>query len=368
MRVKFKRITYIFIAAITFITTLHLGGSGDVVQAAPNVNMPGAIWYSNSNDVGFWPNNVHNAVVVYANRRTTNPNGHLHQFVDRINEANQVWRTALGINIVRTTNRSIANIIAYAGTRNEMRAILGAVGTTYWGFGAFNGPLHARVNIAGRERLVTRITTATAVHVDMPGMTLLQARQLVAHELGHTLGYDGHPTSGNVNNIMTQSSLGQGGLVVQPNEARHLRQIYNLFKRGAAVVYRAHVETTGWQGWQGCGQTGGTAGQRRQMEALQLQLHLHGIQGGIRYRAHVETIGWQPWVANGATAGTAGQARRMEAIQIELTGTVATRFHVEYRAHVENIGWQPWVRNGATAGTTGQWLQMEAIQIRLIPR
>ena len=104
------------------------------------------------------------------------------------------------------------------------------------------------------------------------------------------------------------------------------------------------------------------------MEAIRINLANTPVAGGVRYQVFARGLGWLPWVADGNQAGTTGQARPLDGIRIELTGAMASQFHVEYRVHQAGHGWLSWVRNGATAGWSLQGRQLEAIEIRLVRR
>lgn len=137
---------------------------------------------------------------------------------------------------------------------------------------------------------------------------------------------------------------------------------------GPGLVYYTHVQNEGWQSQKASGETAGTNGQSLRMEAAVIYLDSAALDGSLEYRAHVQNIGWQDWATSGEMIGTSGQALRMEAFQIVLSGEIATRYDVAYRAHVQNVGWQPWAVNGAIAGTSGQALRMEALRITLIAK
>ena len=104
------------------------------------------------------------------------------------------------------------------------------------------------------------------------------------------------------------------------------------------------------------------------MEALKIKIQNPKYSGGVQYRAHLQTTGWQGWKSNGEMAGTTGQYRRMEAVQIKLTGKMAEKYDIYYRAHVQTYGWLGWTKNGAKAGTEGMSKRMEGIQIQLVEK
>lgn len=63
----------------------------------------------------------------------------------------------------------------------------------------------------------------------------------------------------------------------------------------------------------------GTTGRSLRLEALEIKLTGDLAKAyNVVYRAYVQSIGWQPWQSNGQIVGTTGQSLRLEAIQIQL--------------------------------------------------
>ena len=141
--------------------------------------------------------------------------------------------------------------------------------------------------------------------------------------------------------------------------------------KNPSVVYRTHIQNTGWQNQKRNGAISGTTGKSLRLEGITIKLFdkgYAGISGGITYCVHIQNIGWQGWKSNGKMAGTTGKALRLEAIQIKLTGDIAKRYDVVYRVHAQNYGWMGWAKNGAKAGTAGCSYRLEAIQVKLVKK
>lgn len=134
------------------------------------------------------------------------------------------------------------------------------------------------------------------------------------------------------------------------------------------VLYKTHVQKTGWQNYVSNGKTSGTTGKALRLEGIQIKLDSPFISGGISYRTHVQKIGWQNCVSDNALSGTTGKSLRLEAISIRLTGDIAERYDVYYRVHAQKYGWLGWAKNGANAGTAGYGLRLEGIQIKLVAK
>lgn len=139
--------------------------------------------------------------------------------------------------------------------------------------------------------------------------------------------------------------------------------------RKAAIGYRTHVQSIGWQSYRYDGEMSGTSGKAKRLEAIQIKKINTDISGNIEYRTHIQSYGWEKsWKKNGAMSGTSGQAKRLEAIQIRLTGDMAEQYDVYYRVHAQSYGWLGWTSNGESAGTEGLSKRLEAIEIVLVKK
>ena len=138
------------------------------------------------------------------------------------------------------------------------------------------------------------------------------------------------------------------------------------------IKYQAHIQDIGWQGEKEEGETAGTSGQKKQIEALKINLLDKNGQlcdnDALSYRVHVQDIGWQEWKNNGEMAGTTGQRRRIEAIEMRLSEVVSEEYDLYYRCHVQDYGWLGWAKDGQKSGTTGYAKRIEAIEICLVKK
>ncbi|MCL2806640.1 MAG: L,D-transpeptidase family protein [Coriobacteriia bacterium] len=135
----------------------------------------------------------------------------------------------------------------------------------------------------------------------------------------------------------------------------------------AALEYRTHVQSIGWQNWVKGGKQAGTTGRALRAEAINIRLANSNVTGSIEYRTHVQGAGWQNWVKDGALSGTTGKALRFDILNVRLTGELAQAFDVQYRVHSAQFGWLGWTANGGHAGTSGYGHRIEALEIKLVP-
>ena len=110
----------------------------------------------------------------------------------------------------------------------------------------------------------------------------------------------------------------------------------------------------------------GVTGKAKRLEKLNITLSDGAVSGSVSYRAHVQTTGWQGWISDGGTAGVDG--KRLEAIQIKLTGEISKYCDVWYRTHIQSYGWLGWAKNGQNSGSSGLSKRVEAIQIKIVPK
>ncbi|MDO4473069.1 MAG: family 78 glycoside hydrolase catalytic domain [Eubacteriales bacterium] len=139
--------------------------------------------------------------------------------------------------------------------------------------------------------------------------------------------------------------------------------------RKAAIGYRTHVQSYGWQSYVYDGAMSGTTGEAKRLEAIQIENMDSSVSGSVQYRTHIQSYGWESgWKSNGQMSGTSGKAKRLEAIQIRLTGEMSEKYDIYYRVHAQTYGWLGWAKNGESAGTEGLAKRLEGIEIVLVEK
>ena len=195
------------------------------------------IWHSDLSIVGFWPGAVNTSVQTHGN-----VGRNMNIFLDNVNRE---WATALGVPINRTAPAQ-ANIQNHVGRRGPLAAFMRtqryhiAVSANtictgrYQGL-AFNAPTTWAGSIVCREGRLRSVQRYSGVAVtfnsydnrfDNP-INDVNLQNLLLHEMGHALGWEGHSrTPGDVMYIRGSHNV----IRLSPQEARHLRQIYNAFR------------------------------------------------------------------------------------------------------------------------------------------
>jgi len=207
------------------------------------------IWHSSRIDefgieraqtnVGFWPGNV----AVYTTTMGVRSQGFT--FPDWVTIARLAWGGALGVPITATTNRASANIRAYGGDRglleyasNFRPGLSTDMGWMGWALvHPENRTRESTIMIEGIDRHIYRITGLHRIFVPEmatsniwpPAYTNLGI-SITIHEMGHALGFFGDSQRIAANNQDVMWPFLHGGVVLQPREIRHLRQIYDRFR------------------------------------------------------------------------------------------------------------------------------------------
>jgi len=185
------------------------------------------IWHSDVDRVGFWPG----AVNVY--NRTLGVVAPTFNFNAQMTHARNQWSNALGIPIGTATYAN-AQVRGFGGQRAAIDAFRGTGPTTWAGWAQWTWFNHATISVAGRQRTVHRMSTARIFTIDLPGWTGESHRRMstmiTTHELGHALGWDGHPHQIAANNQDVMWWQAHQNYFLRPNEIRHLRQIYDFYR------------------------------------------------------------------------------------------------------------------------------------------
>ena len=194
-----------------------------------NVTQDRVIWHCTSRNVGFWPGPIN----VY--KRTFGRMSNSFHFYDWMDASRAHWGSALGVHIGRASSPGYAQIRATGGSYNTLNHILGGGFEDGWGGVAFfpERTRVATITADNQTRNVLRFWDQSPMYVlqvsythDWRDWRVNEGRMATTHELGHSLGYWGHsPDDGYVMWHQVRENF-----ILQPNEIRHLRQIYQSYR------------------------------------------------------------------------------------------------------------------------------------------
>jgi len=198
------------------------------------VTQLGTIWHSDASWIGFWPGTIN----VHAQALNTLPERS--DFQTHVTNARNTWSEALNIPI-GTGTAANAQIRAFAGSRSAIVELHRGFQPNWEGL-ASREPLGVRTRVAtintsngirhvyrfsGQFRILAVVELRTTAWT---GRDTELLRNLMIHELGHTLGFWGHPRqiTANENDVMWFQN--HTGYELSSNEIRHLAQIYESFR------------------------------------------------------------------------------------------------------------------------------------------
>jgi hypothetical protein len=190
-------------------------------------------WNSDSDTVGFFRGDVN----VYASVIGETDSDFETYFLSEVTEAQTIWGDAIGVPIEESLDSQNAQVVAYGGSRRELEARSGVSNTTSSSWTVYTD-VSLYTSIVYDSRMVISVYEFNRVetfHVDMSGEddSLHNAdyyRFLTIHELGSALGYFGYSPDVGVMSSESDLDLDDLPLELSVEEARHLRQIYDLFR------------------------------------------------------------------------------------------------------------------------------------------
>ena len=212
----------------------HTGATVSVTASprAPGGGTRPTFWHSDGDWVGFWDKSI-----ITVNAQTLGSVSSAFEFTTRVNEAREQWSSTLSATI-NITSSSTADIYAYGGRRDALRAHSGDYQP--WAGLCIYSPMTRRNSITlsnGVRKDVFVFIGSARIYVlekspsaSWTNTEIDMTKTVTTHELGHALGYRGHPIQVTANNQDVMWFMEHTQFTLRENEKRHLRQIYTFFR------------------------------------------------------------------------------------------------------------------------------------------
>lgn len=177
-------------------------------------------WYSNVNTIGYFTSpSIHYQKL---NNTSNMP------LAAVVSNSKNLWSAALSISIGISASSSGTNMAFYGGTLSELNAlgIFGTMGITTLGMTKYTKTykgehLYGSMNVVWYDH--TNVKCCIVKTENGEGNSAYYYKS-GAHELGHALGWEGHPSGNHPNWIMAQGSYTTSSLSYE--EKLHLQQVY----------------------------------------------------------------------------------------------------------------------------------------------
>jgi hypothetical protein len=179
-------------------------------------------WYSDGTTIGKWSSSPQ----LYYSKLSSSSS---FAFASGLQYGTNLWNNALGTSVTVSSLNSSAPIKFYGGTKAQLDAlnIFSPVSTTTLGLTSYTST-YAETHLVSGMTVTCRTHTAINGYlVDRTDMNQNNYYKTASHEIGHTMGWRGHPSSDQPTWVMQQGRL--ENLTLNVLEKYHLRQIYQLY-------------------------------------------------------------------------------------------------------------------------------------------
>lgn len=176
-------------------------------------------WYSDSVRVGQWDSGQ----VVYCSKLNSDDD---FPFYTAMASGINKWKSALGLSLTYSTTDTSAAIQYYGGTKAQLDALgifdsvpASVLGCTYTSYQSRENHTYY-----GAEKYAVTIIKVVGYVVDRADMNTNNTIKTATHELGHGMGWLGHPATYQPTWVMQQGLLENTSL--SSDEVWHLFQLY----------------------------------------------------------------------------------------------------------------------------------------------
>lgn len=177
-------------------------------------------WYSDSSYIGKW---TYSPKVWYSKIDSSGS----FAFLSGLLNGKDIWNDALDLSVAVSSSYTSAPIKYYGGTKAQLDAlnIFDPVPTSNLGLTSYTDITYSGTHTySGSTKSWYTYHEINGYVVSRTDMNYNNYLKTASHELGHGLGWRGHPSSNQSTWVMQQGIL--ENITLSTNEKRHLSQIY----------------------------------------------------------------------------------------------------------------------------------------------
>ncbi len=176
-------------------------------------------WYSDSNNIGKW---TYSPKVWYSKIDTSGS----FAMLAGLNNGKSIWNSALGLDVSVSSLYTSAPIKYYGGTKAQIDALnlFNPVATTTLGMTQVSYSLNETCSYNGASKKIYICNSVRGYIVSRTDMSYNNYLKTASHEMGHALGWLGHPATNQPTWVMQQGIL--TNTILNSSEKRHLAQVY----------------------------------------------------------------------------------------------------------------------------------------------
>ena len=180
-------------------------------------------WYEDCNKIGYWENSPK----IWYDKMNNNPG---FTVTTGFAYAKNAWNNALGLSMTITADESAADIKYYCGTYDELaelgffngHLLYSVHGTTC----ILNETAQSTIPVGNQSRQCYRIEEVRGYIMDVNTTDSDYYTHLICHEMGHALGWYGHPFGYHTDWVMFSGDGSEHSIVLSDGDIAQIKRLY----------------------------------------------------------------------------------------------------------------------------------------------